>query len=95
MVSNGPGDARSTALCAGGVRGRPAVAWSDQCRSSARITEVVRHRFGVEYTLSGLDLLLHGTNWSVQMPKARLERMQYRPGLSSERVSGVVTEGGV
>jgi hypothetical protein len=30
--------------------------------------EVVRRRFGVEYTLAGLDLLLHRIGWSVQVP---------------------------
>ncbi len=29
----------------------------DQCWTLARIAEVVRRRFGVEYTLAGLDLL--------------------------------------
>ena len=38
----------------------PAVqGWDeDQCWTLARITEVVRRRFGVEYTLAGMDLLL-------------------------------------
>jgi transposase len=35
---------------------------------AARIAEVVRRRFGVEYTLAGLDLLLHRISWSVQVP---------------------------
>ena len=35
---------------------------------SARITEMVRHRFGVDYTLAGMDLLLHRIGWSVQVP---------------------------
>ena len=29
---------------------------------------VVRRRFGVTYTLAGLDLLLHRIGWSVQVP---------------------------
>ena len=39
----------------------PAVhGWDeDQCWTLARITEVVRARFGVDYTLAGMDLLLH------------------------------------
>src|SRR5207244_12331030 len=48
----------------------PAVhGWDeDQCWTLARITEVVRRRFGVEYTLAGVDLLLHRIGWSVQVP---------------------------
>jgi transposase len=48
----------------------PAVCgWDeDQCWTLARIAEVVRRRFGVEYTLAGLDLLLHRIGWSVQVP---------------------------
>jgi hypothetical protein len=40
----------------------------DQCWTLARIAGVVRRRFGVEYTLAGLDLLLHRIGWSVQVP---------------------------
>jgi putative transposase len=40
----------------------------DQCWTLARIAEVVRRRFGVGYTLAGLDLLLHRIGWSVQVP---------------------------
>src|SRR6266496_700180 len=47
----------------------PAVqGWEDQCWTLARIAEVVRRRFGVDYTLAGLDLLLHRIGWSVQVP---------------------------
>ena len=42
--------------------------WEDQCWTLARIAELVRRRFGVEYTLAGLDLLLHRMGWSVQVP---------------------------
>ena len=38
---------------------------------AARVTEVVRRRFGVEYTLAGMDLLLHRIGWSVQVPAWR------------------------
>jgi transposase len=41
--------------------------WSDQCWTFARIAKLVRRRFGVEYTLDGLDLLLHRIGWSVQV----------------------------
>src|SRR6266516_4004357 len=47
------------------------VGWGwdeDQCWTLARIAEVVRRRFGVTYTLAGLDLLLHRIGWSVQVP---------------------------
>jgi transposase len=47
----------------------PAVwGWEDQCWTLARIAELVRRRFGVDYTLAGLDLLLHRIGWSVQVP---------------------------
>jgi transposase len=42
--------------------------WADQCWTLARIAELVRRRFTVDYTLAGLDLLLHRIGWSVQMP---------------------------
>jgi transposase len=29
---------------------------------------VIRARFGVDYTLAGVDLLLHRIGWSVQVP---------------------------
>jgi transposase len=48
--------------------GPAAQGWEDQCWTLARIGEVVRSRFGVEYTLAGLDLLLHRIGWSVQVP---------------------------
>jgi putative transposase len=47
----------------------PAVwGWEDQCWTLPRIAELVRRRFKVEYTLAGLDLLLHRIGWSVQVP---------------------------
>ena len=50
----------------------PAVwGWEDQCWTLARIAEVARRLFGVEYTLAGLDLLLHRIGWSVQIPARR------------------------
>ena len=45
--------------------------WVDQCWTLARIAEVVRRRFAVDYTLAGLDLLLHRIGWSVQIPARR------------------------
>jgi transposase len=51
----------------------PAVqGWDeDQCWTLARIAEVAWRRFGVEYTLAGMDLLLHRIGWSVQVPARR------------------------
>jgi putative transposase len=47
----------------------PAVwGWEDQCWTLARIGELVRRRFRAEYTLAGLDVLLHRIGWSVQVP---------------------------
>ena len=43
----------------------------DQCWTLARVTEVVHRRFGVEYTLAGMCLLLHRIGWSVQVPARR------------------------
>nr|WP_306300351.1 MULTISPECIES: winged helix-turn-helix domain-containing protein [Streptomyces] len=51
--------------------GPAAAGWSDQCWTLARIAEVVRRRFGVEYTLVGMDLLLHRIGWSVQVPSRK------------------------
>jgi hypothetical protein len=50
----------------------PAIwGWEDQCWTLARIAELVRRRFKVEYTLAGLDVLLHRIGWSVQVPARR------------------------
>jgi transposase len=48
----------------------PAVSgWDeDQCWTLARVVEVIRARFRVQYTLAGVDLLLHRIGWSVQVP---------------------------
>ena len=52
--------------------GPAAWGWDeDQCWTLARIAEVVRRRFGVGYTLAGMDLLLHRIGWSVQVPARR------------------------
>ena len=49
--------------------GPAAWGWDeDQCWTLARIADLVRRRFGVDYTLAGLDLLLHRIGWSVQVP---------------------------
>ena len=49
--------------------GPAAWGWDeDQCWTLARIADLVWRRFRVEYTLAGLDLLLHRIGWSVQVP---------------------------
>jgi transposase len=76
LASRGPGGARCK-LTVAQLRELEAVldagpaAWGwdeDQCWTLARIAEIVRRRFGVAYTLAGLDLLLHRIGWSVQVP---------------------------
>jgi len=50
------------------------VVWGwdeDQRWTLARIADLVRRRFGAEYTLAGMDLLLHRIGWSVQVPARR------------------------
>ena len=51
--------------------GPAAWGWQDQCWTLARIGELVRERFRVDYTLAGLDVLLHRIGWSVQVPARR------------------------
>ena len=48
--------------------GPAACGYADQCWTLARITDQVWQRFGVEYTLAGMDVLLHRLGWSVQVP---------------------------
>jgi hypothetical protein len=43
----------------------------DQCWTLARIAELVRRRFRGEYTLAGIDVLLHRIGWPVQGPARR------------------------
>jgi transposase len=51
--------------------GPGACGYEDQCWTLARIADLVWRRFRVEYTLAGLDLLLHRIGWSVQVPARR------------------------
>jgi transposase len=76
LASRGAGGARCK-LTAAQLRELEAVldagpaAWGwdeDQCWTLARIADLVRRRFGVDYTLAGMDLLLHRIGWSVQVP---------------------------
>ncbi len=78
LASKGPGGARCKLSSAQLAElqelldAGPAVwGWDDQCWTLPRIAEVVRERFGVDYTLAGLDLLLHRLGWSVQIPARR------------------------
>src|SRR4051795_10412080 len=48
--------------------GPAAWGWDDQCWTLPRIAAVVHTKFGVDYTLAGLDPLLHRLGWSVQVP---------------------------
>ncbi|MQY37929.1 hypothetical protein SRB17_59370 [Streptomyces sp. RB17] len=74
LASKDPGGARCK-LDSGQLRllqkvldaGPAASGWPDQCWTLARIAGVVRRQFGVEYTLAGLDLLLHRIGGSVQV----------------------------
>ena len=43
----------------------------DQRWTPARIAEVIHRRFRGDYTLAGVDLLLHRVGWSVQVPARR------------------------
>jgi transposase len=52
--------------------GPAAQGWAeDQRWTLARIAEVVRRRFREDYTLAGMDVLLHRIGWSVQVPARR------------------------
>ena len=51
--------------------GPAACGYADQCWTLARVAEQAWQRFGVEYTLAGLDVLLHRLGWSVQVPARR------------------------
>ena len=51
--------------------GPAAWGWQDQCWTLARIGALVRERFAVDYTLAGMDVLLHRIGWSVQVPARR------------------------
>lgn len=51
--------------------GPAAAGYADQCWTLARVADQVWQRFGVEYTLAGMDVLLHRIGWSVQVPARR------------------------
>ncbi len=78
LASRGAGGAKCK-LSAGRVAeleelldaGPAACGYADQCWTLARIAGQVWQRFGVEYTLAGMDVLLHRIGWSVQVPARR------------------------
>jgi transposase len=51
--------------------GPAACGYADQCWTLARVADQVWRRFGVAYTLAGMDVLLHRIGWSVQVPARR------------------------
>ena len=53
------------------MRAPAACGYADQCWTLARIAGQVWRRFGVEYTLAGMDVLLRRIGWSVQIPARR------------------------
>jgi transposase len=78
LASKGPGGARGK-LSPAQVReleavleaGPTAWGWEEgQCWTLARIAEVIRGRFKVDYTVAGLGLLLNRIGWCVQVPRA-------------------------
>jgi transposase len=51
--------------------GPAACGHEDQCWTLARVADLAWQRFGVQYTLGGVHVLLHRTGWSVQVPARR------------------------
>ena len=51
--------------------GPAAAGYADQCWTLARVADQVWRRFGMEYTLAGMDVLLHRIGWTVQIPARR------------------------
>jgi transposase len=51
--------------------GPAACGYEDQCWTLARIADQAWQRFGVEYTLGGMHVLLYRIGWSVQAPARR------------------------
>ncbi|SQD98612.1 transposase [Parafrankia sp. Ea1.12] len=52
-------------------RGPGVYGWEDQRWTLARVAEVIRREFGVEYTLPGVWMLLDRHGWSCQLPARR------------------------
>jgi putative transposase len=51
--------------------GPAAAGYADQCWTLFRVAGQAWQRFGVEYTLAGMDVLLHRIGWTVQVPARR------------------------
>src|ERR1700760_4145893 len=51
--------------------GAAACGYEDQCWTPARVAAPIWGRFGVQYPLGGVHVLLHRTGWSVQVPARR------------------------
>jgi transposase len=79
LASKGPGgavckldQAQLAALQAALEAGPAAQGWgADQRWTLARVAELILARFGVPYTLGGVDYLLHRVGWSWQAPTRR------------------------
>ena len=78
LASRGPGgavckltDAQLDRLAAELDRGPAAHGWDDQRWTLARVAALIRHLFGVDYTLRGVSYLLHRIGWSPQVPARR------------------------
>lgn len=79
LASQGPGgaackldEAQLAVLEAALEAGPAAHGWDeDQCWTLARVAELIKDRFGVSYTLGGVDYLLHRVGWSWQAPARR------------------------
>jgi transposase len=81
LASRGPGgavckltDAQLDRLAGELDRGPAAQRWAgwvDQRWTLARVAALIRHLFGVDYTLRGVSYLLHRIGWSPQVPARR------------------------
>jgi transposase len=78
LATKGAGGAKCKLTAAQGAAldtvldaGPAACGYADQCWTLARIADQVWARFEVEYTLAGMDVLLHRLSWSVQVPARR------------------------
>jgi len=58
--------------------GPAACGYADQCWTLSRIADLVWQRFGVEYTLAGMDLLLHRAGWSLCRRRHKLHYADLR-----------------
>ena len=75
--------------------GPAAAGYADQCWTLARVAEQVWRRFGVEYTLAGMDVLLHRLGWTVQVPARRAaERDEEKIARWREDTWPVIKHGG-